>query len=101
MTQPHAGWSKVPLAYLCLVDTPEPGAKVKRMSWQECPSVVKNPEIMSGEYVFRGTRVPVRALFQNLEDGASLEEFLQWFPGVTRNQAEEVLKFAEQSLLAA
>jgi uncharacterized protein (DUF433 family) len=71
------------------------------MSWQECPSVVKTPEIMSGEYVFRGTRVPVRALFQNLEDGASLEEFLQWFPGVTRNQAEEVLKFAEQSLLAA
>jgi uncharacterized protein (DUF433 family) len=62
---------------------------------------MKNPEIMSGEYVFRGTRVPVRALFQNLEDGASLEEFLQWFPGVTRNQAEEVLKFAEQSLLAA
>jgi len=71
------------------------------MSWQECPSVMKNPEIMSGEYVFRGTRVPVRALFQNLEDGASLEEFLQWFPGVTRNQAEEVLKFAERSLLAA
>jgi uncharacterized protein (DUF433 family) len=71
------------------------------MSWLECPSVVKTPEIMSGEYVFRGTRVPVRALFQNLEDGASLEEFLQWFPGVTRNQAEEVLKFAEQSLLAA
>lgn len=71
------------------------------MSWQKCPSVVKNPEIMSGEYVFRGTRVPVRALFQNLEDGASLEEFLQWFPGVTRQQAEEVLKFAEQSLLAA
>ena len=62
---------------------------------------MKNPEIMSGEYVFRGTRVPVRALFQNLEDGASLEEFLQWFPGVTRNQAEEVLKFAERSLLAA
>ena len=71
------------------------------MSWQECNSVVKNPEIMSGEYVFRGTRVPVRALFRNLEDGASLEEFLQWFPGVTRQQAEEVLKFAEQSLLAA
>ena len=86
---------------LCLVDTPEPEAKVRGMSWQECPSVMKNPEIMSGEYVFRGTRVPVRALFQNLEDGASLEEFLQWFPGVTRNQAEEVLKFAERSLLAA
>ncbi|NCW27817.1 MAG: DUF433 domain-containing protein [Verrucomicrobia bacterium] len=71
------------------------------MSWQECLSVEKKPEIQSGEYVFRGTRVPVRALFQNLEDGASVEEFLQWFPGVTRSQAEEVLKFAEHSLLAA
>jgi uncharacterized protein (DUF433 family) len=71
------------------------------MSWQDCPSVEKSPEIQSGEYVFRGTRVPVRALFQNLEDGASVEEFLQWFPGVTRSQAEEVLKFAEHSLLAA
>ena len=70
------------------------------MSWQDCLSVEKNPEIQSGEYVFRGTRVPVRALFQNLEDGASVEEFLQWFPGVTRSQAEEVLKFAEHSLLA-
>jgi uncharacterized protein (DUF433 family) len=101
MTKLLAGWCKVPLPFLCLVDTRQPGAKVRGMSWQECPSVVKTPEIMSGEYVFRGTRVPVRALFQNLEDGASLEEFLQWFPGVTRNQAEEVLKFAEQSLLAA
>ena len=71
------------------------------MSWQDCLSVEKNSEIQSGEYVFRGTRVPVRALFQNLEDGASVEEFLQWFPGVTRSQAEEVLKFAEHSLLAA
>ena len=71
------------------------------MSWQDCLSVEKRPEIQSGEYVFRGTRVPVRALFQNLEDGASVEEFLQWFPGVTRSQAEEVLKFAELSLLAA
>jgi uncharacterized protein (DUF433 family) len=71
------------------------------MSWQDCLSVEKRPEIQSGEYVFRGTRVPVRALFQNLEDGASVEEFLQWFPGVTRSQAEEVLKFAEHSLLVA
>ena len=71
------------------------------MSWQDCLSVEKRPEIQSGEYVFRGTRVPVRALFQNLEDGASVEEFLQWFPVVTRSQAEEVLKFAEHSLLAA
>ena len=71
------------------------------MSWQDCLSVEKRPEIQSGEYVFRGTRVPVRALFQNLEDGASVEEFLQWFPGVSRSQAEEVLKFAEHSLLVA
>jgi len=71
------------------------------MSWQDCLSVEKKSEFQSGEYVFRGTRVPVRALFQNLEDGASVEEFLLWFPGVTRSQAEEVLKFAEHSLLAS
>lgn len=43
---------------------------------------------MSGAWVFRGTRVPIAALFENLEFGARLEEFLDWFPGVAREQAE-------------
>ncbi len=52
-------------------------------------------------WAFRGTRVPVSALFENLESGATLEEFLAWFPGVTRSQAESVLEHAARSLQAA
>ncbi len=48
--------------------------------------------------MFRGTRVPVRSLFENLEDGATVEQFLDWFPGVSRNQVESVLDFAAASL---
>lgn len=54
---------------------------------------------MSGAWVFRGTRVPVRALFENLADGATVDDFLVWFPGVTRKQVEAVLQHAEASLL--
>jgi uncharacterized protein (DUF433 family) len=53
---------------------------------------------MSGLWVFRGTRVPVRALFENLEDGATVADFLEWFPGVRREQVDAVLDFAMHSL---
>ena len=53
---------------------------------------------VSGEWLFRGTRVPVRALSENLEGGASVGEFLDWFPGVTRAQADAVLEHATHSL---
>jgi len=46
---------------------------------------------VSGAWVFRGTRVPVSSLFENLRDGASIEQFLKWFPGVKRSQVEAVL----------
>ena len=49
--------------------------------------------------MFSGTRVPVTALFENLEDGATVDEFLEWFPGVSRKQVEQVLTFAAASLL--
>ena len=45
------------------------------------------------------TRVPVIALFENLEDGATTDDFLEWFPGVRRSQVEAVLQHAENSLL--
>ena len=51
----------------------------------------RSPERVSGAWVFRSTRVPVAALFENLKDGASIDEFLEWFPGVTRTQIEAVL----------
>ena len=60
-----------------------------------------DPAKLSGAWAFRGTRVPVSALFENLESGATLDQFLAWFPGVTRNQAESVLEHAARSLQAA
>lgn len=71
------------------------------IDWSTCPSVERDPQRVSGTWVFRGTRVPVSALFQNLEDGAQLSEFLEWFPGVTLEQARIVLEHAAQSLEAA
>ena len=60
-------------------------------AWEKSEAVERDPEKLSGAWVFRGTRVPVAALFENLRDGASIEEFLAWFPGVERSQVEAVL----------
>lgn len=59
--------------------------------WDDCPAVERQPEVVSGAWVFRGTRVPVAALFENLRDGASINDFLEWFPGVSREQVAIVL----------
>ena len=56
------------------------------------------PGKVSGARVFRGTRIPVSALFENLEGGATIDDFLTWFPGVTRQQVETVLEHTQQSL---
>ena len=66
--------------------------------WLHCKSLEQSPNKVSGSCVFRGTRVPIRALFENLEDGASVDEFLEWFPGVGRGQVEAVLEYASASL---
>ena len=71
------------------------------LDWSQCEAVERTPGMGSGAWVFRGTRVPVKALFENLEDGARVDDFLEWFPGVTREQAEAVLCHAKQSLAAA
>lgn len=59
-----------------------------------------DPERMGGTPCFRGTRVPLDALFGNLEDGMSLDEFLEAFEGVTREQAVGVLEAARLAVLA-
>lgn len=61
--------------------------------WETLEAVERDPRRVSGAWVFRGTRVPVAALFENLRDGATLDQFLEWFPGVERSQAEAVLDF--------
>ncbi|HYV94297.1 MAG TPA: DUF433 domain-containing protein [Chitinophagales bacterium] len=67
--------------------------------WSTCSAVERNPERVSGAWVFKGTRVPVTALFENLEDGASVNDFIEWFPGVSKEQVESVLEFAAQTLV--
>lgn len=59
--------------------------------WDSLAAVERRPDTFSGAWVFRNTRVPVAALFENLRDGATVDEFLEWFPGVTRAQVEAVL----------
>ncbi len=60
-------------------------------TWKTCKAVERDPDRVSGAWVFRGTRVPVSALFENLKDGATIDQFLEWFPGVEREQVETVL----------
>lgn len=60
-----------------------------------------DPEVLGGKPVFAGTRVPVRSLFDYLEGGESLDEFLRQFPSVKRDQAIAALDMARESLLAS
>ena len=71
------------------------------LDWSQCPAVERIPGKVSGDWLFKGTRVPVRALFENLEGGATVEEFVVWFPGVTREQVDAVLEHAQRSLVEA
>ncbi|WP_404425851.1 DUF433 domain-containing protein [Nibricoccus sp. IMCC34717] len=70
-------------------------------NWAKCSSVEHTPDVVSGAWVFRGTRVPVSALFENLLSGATVEDFIEWFPGVKREQINEVLEHVSLSLVVA
>jgi len=69
--------------------------------WDKCQSVERDENRVSGSWLFTGTRIPVSALFENLEDGATISEFVEWFPGVKERQAKDVLEHALKSLEAA
>ena len=62
--------------------------------------IIQDPEILSGEPVFRGTRVPFQTLLDYLEGGDTLDEFLEQYPGVTREQAIAALEEAKALVLA-
>jgi uncharacterized protein (DUF433 family) len=64
-----------------------------------CDCIVSDPELLGGEPVFKGTRVPVRSLFEHLRSGVSLESFLDDFEGVTKEQADAILDLAESNIL--
>ena len=66
------------------------------LDWTQCPSVESVPGKVSGAWVFKGTRMPVATVFENLEDGLSVDEIVEQFD-VTRKQIVAVLDFAKVS----
>jgi uncharacterized protein (DUF433 family) len=71
------------------------------MDWSDCPEVERDAQRVSGAWVFQGSRVPVAALFENLEDGVPVGEFVQFFPGISLAQVRFVLEHVARSSLAA
>ena len=68
------------------------------LDWSKCPAVESVPGKLSGAWVFRGTRIPVSAVFENLEDGLSIDQVVALYDGLTRDQVKSVLEFTAQSL---
>lgn len=71
------------------------------LDWSQCSAVERVPGKVSGAWVLRGTRMPVAAIFENLEAGANIDDILEWFDGLERDQVKAVLDFAARSLEAS
>jgi uncharacterized protein (DUF433 family) len=68
------------------------------LDWSQCSAVERIPGKVSGAWVVRGTRMPVSAIFENLEAGANIDDIMQWFDGLTREQIKAIIDFAARSL---
>ena len=68
--------------------------------WSKCPAVESVPGRVGGAWVFTDTRLPVSALFENIESGATVEEFLEWYPPVDEWKVKAVLQHVADSLKA-
>jgi uncharacterized protein (DUF433 family) len=68
------------------------------LDWSQCEAVERTPGRLGGAWVFRGTRIPVAAVFENLEDGMTIDEIVRAFDGLTSGQVRAVLDFAAHSL---
>jgi uncharacterized protein (DUF433 family) len=68
------------------------------LDWSQCPAVESVPGKLSGAWVLKGTRMPVSAIFENLEAGANIDDILEWFDGLDREQVKAVIEFAARSL---
>ena len=69
--------------------------------WNTCPAVERVPGRVSGAWVFSGTRIPLFTLYENLASGATVEEFVEWFPGVDERQVRTVLEHEANALRTA
>jgi uncharacterized protein (DUF433 family) len=70
------------------------------IDWSSCEFVERDPERVSGAWLFAGTRIPLAALFENLEEDVPVHQFVEWFPGVTLDQVRGVLEHAARSAMA-
>jgi uncharacterized protein (DUF433 family) len=68
------------------------------IDWSQCPAVESVPGRVSGAWVLKNTRMPVSAIFENLEAGASIDDIMEWFHGLDRTQVQQVIEFAARSL---
>jgi len=68
------------------------------LDWSQCPAVESIPGKVSGAWVLKGTRMPVSVIFENLKAGANIDEIMEWFEGLDREQVEAVIEFAAGSL---
>ena len=64
------------------------------LDWSECAAVESIPGKVSGAWVLRGTRMPVSAIFENIEAGANINDIMEWFDGLDREQVKAVIEFA-------
>ncbi len=68
------------------------------LDWSQCPAVESIPGKVSGAWVLKGTRMPVAAIFENIEAGANIDDIMEWFDGLDREQVHAVIEFAIRSL---
>jgi uncharacterized protein (DUF433 family) len=74
------------------------GKNMAALDWSQCSAVESVPGKMSGAWVLKGTRMPVSAIFENLEAGASIDHIMEWFDGLDREQVKAVIEFAARTL---
>jgi uncharacterized protein (DUF433 family) len=68
------------------------------LDWSQCSDVESIPGKVSGAWVLQGTRMPVSAIFENIESGARIDDIMEWFDGLDKGQVKAVVAFAARSL---
>ena len=99
---PGGEWSFSRGVFLCpeqagaILKTRRPA--MASLDWSQCPEVESIPGKRSGAWVFKDTRMPVAAIFENIEAGANIDDIMEWFDGLDREQVKAVIEFAARSL---
>ena len=75
-------------------------ALMSALDWSQCLGVESIPGKVNGAWVLCGTRMPVSVIFENLEAGANIDDTMDWFEGLDRDQIKAVIEFAARSLEA-